>query len=288
MAIVLTFLLCPLMTMASEAEDRINIAVSILPQKYFVEKIGGSYVSVVVIVPRGASPATYEPRPSQMIKLSKCSTWFAIGVPFERAHLKRMTSGIPSLRVVHTDENVKLYSMEKLDEEETHHDGIHDHAYDPHIWLSPSNVILQARTIALELSRVDKARQNVYMENYIRFVTELADLDRAILQELSPCKGRAFLTFHPFWGYFARDYGLKQITIESEGKEPGPRELGEILKTVRSKQISTVFVEPQFSKNAAQTIAKTIGAEVAELDPLAEDWDYNLRKVASAIRKALN
>lgn len=287
-AITLALLIYPMVTLSSGEESKLHVAVSILPQKYFVDKIGGNHVSVTVIVPKGSSPATYEPRPSQMVELGKCPVWFAIGVPFERTRLAGIVSSVPSLRVIHTEKNVKMYPMGNGNKKEDSHIEIHDHAYDPHVWLSPSNVMLQARVIALELSRIDTLHKNVYMENYIHFIAELADLDRAILENFSNHKTRAFLTFHPSWGYFARDYGLEQITIESEGKEPSPKEMGEILKTVKSKKISTVFVEPQFSKTAAETIAKTVGAQVEELDPLAEDWDYNLRKVASAIEKVLN
>ncbi|MCF4151501.1 zinc ABC transporter substrate-binding protein [Dethiosulfovibrio sp. F2B] len=274
----LTAALC-LTAGAALASPTLHVAVSILPQKFFVEKIGGSYVDVTTVVPKGASPATYEPKPSQMAELSSCSLWFTIGVPFERAQKDRLLATLPDLKEVPTYQGVKLYPIEGAD---------HDHgALDPHIWLSPPEVMLQVRSIAMALAEADPPRSDVYMSNYIKFAAELADLDRHLAQELAPLKGRSFMVFHPSWGYFARAYGLRQRAVELEGKEPKPAELGRLVELAKNEGIDTIFVQPQFSTAAAKTLAETLKGEVAPMDPLAEDWDFNLRKVAKALRKAL-
>lgn len=278
----LTAVLC-LTAGAALASPNLHVAVSILPQKFFVEKIGGSYVDVTTVVPKGASPATYEPKPSQMTELSSCSLWFTIGVPFERAQKDRLLAALPDLEEVPTYQGIKLYPIEGAD----HHDDHGHGALDPHIWLSPPEVMLQVRSIAMAMAEADPPRSDVYMSNYIKFAAELADLDRHLAQELAPLKRRSFMVFHPSWGYFARAYGLRQRAVELEGKEPKPAELGRLVELAKDEKIDTIFVQPQFSTAAAKTLAETIGGQVAPMDPLAEDWDFNLRKVAKALRKAL-
>ncbi len=280
-AVLLALILVMAATGWSMAEPRLSVAVSIIPQKFFVEKIGGDLVDVTVIVPKGASPATYEPKPSQMADLGRCSLWFSIGVPFERAQKDRLLGALPNLRDVPTQDGLKLSPMGH------HHDGEpRKEAMDPHVWLSPSMVMIQARAMAAALSEADGKNRDFYMANYVRFVSELAELDASLATSLSGLKGKAFMVFHPSWGYFARDYGLVQMAVEVEGKEPKPAELAKIVEEAKSEGISTVFVQPQFSMAAAETLAKSIEGEVVPLDPLAEDWSENLVKAAEILKKA--
>ncbi len=268
-----------ILTTSAFAETK--VAVSVVPQRYFVEKIAGDAVKVVIVVPEGASPATYEPKPSQMGELAKCSLWFTIGVPFERAQKDRMLSALPNLKEIPTHGNVKLRPIEGHS-----HDGHGphcDHGDDPHVWLSPSAVMIQARTIATALGELDPENRAVYMKNYAAFVAELASLDSELAELLSGSRGKAFMVFHPSWGYFAQDYGLEQIAVEVEGKEPKPAELAKMVDRAKYLGIKTVFVQPQFSTAAAEAIAKSIEGQVVPLNPLAEDWRDNLIKAAEAL-----
>ena len=263
----------------ARAGNALNIFVSIVPQKYFVEKIGGDLVDVSVMVQPGASPATYEPRPKQMVALSRARVYFAIGVPFERVWLKKIVSANPKMLVAHTEAGIEKVSMK-----ENKPDGIKD----PHIWLSPPLVKVQAKNIMDALQKVDLAHSDVYKAHYKEFIREIDNLD-AGLRELFSRKDKRiqFMVFHPAWGYFARTYGLKMVPVEREGKTPKPRALQGLIKRAKRDGIKVVFVQPEFSTKSAEIIAKAIGGEVVFASPLNPDWNRNLREVAEKFRAAL-
>ncbi len=275
----------------------LKVFVSILPQKYFVEKIGGDLVEVSVMVPPGVSPATYEPKPRQMVALSKTTLYFAVGVPFEATWLKKIAAANPGMRVVHTEAGIEKMAMKarhqhpeaaQPQQDDAEHGDNHHELKDPHVWLSPPLVMQQARNIFVALLAFDPAHRSSYETNYKKFVMELVNLD----VELKRVFGRngeqiAFMVFHPSWGYFARAYGLKQIPIEIEGKEPKPAELKHLILYAKERGIKVIFVQPQFSWQIAQTLAQAIGGHIAFADPLALDWSDNLRAVATQFKDAL-
>ena len=263
----------------------LSVFVSVLPQKFFVEAIGGEALTVHVMVPPGASPATYEPRPRQMVELGRARLYFSIGVPFERAWMDRLRSANRDLAVVATDGGIERRAMASHRHEGEDHDDVRrERGLDPHIWLSPRAVLTQGRTILRALVAIDPERAPLYRENYRRFATAVVDLDLELMERLSSLpEGTPFMVFHPSWGYFADDYGLTQLTIEMEGKEPKAGELAALVERARDEKISVIFVQPQFSRKAATALARATGAVVEVLDPLASDWDDNLRRVAEAI-----
>lgn len=321
----------------SLASANVNTTVSILPQKYFVEKIGGEKVDVQVMVKPGASPHSYEPKPSQMVKLSKSKLYFSIGVEFEEAWLKRFSDQNKNLVFVDTSKGIKKIEMtehhhhdehdkhegehkehhDDHDEhkDEKHHDDHKDHGHhdehkdhdkhdshhdehkghdehaedehrelDPHIWLSPVLVKKQAQAIVTALKEQDAANSKYYENNYQKFLEEIEETDstiRAIFKVLP--KNSSFLVFHPSWGYFAKDYGLEQVAIEVEGKEPKPRELKELIKEAKEENARAIFVQPQFSKRAAQILAAQLNIPVVTIDPLGENWKTNMESIANAI-----
>jgi zinc transport system substrate-binding protein len=277
-------------------EEGLPIFVSILPQKYFVEKIGGDLVDVSVMVLPGASEATYEPKPQQMVSLSRAKIYFAIGVPFEKVWLKKIAASNQKIRVVHTEKGIEKRAIafhhhgsgnagkEENEDVANQKQGVKD----PHIWLSPRLVMIQARTILMTLQEVDPDNQAVYETNYKTFIKELQGLDAEIRGMLGgKGKGAAFMVFHPSWGYFADAYGLKQISIEVEGKEPKPAQMKALIALAREKGIKIIFVQPQFSTKRAEVIARAIGGQIMIADPLAEDWANNLLEQAMKIVSAL-
>jgi len=265
-----------------------SVTVSIAPLKYFTEAIGGDRVEVEIMVSPGASPATYEPKPRQMVALTRSKLYVAIGVPFERAWLPRMQSANPDMTVVNVSSGLNLLPMASHRYGEDH-DGEHaaEHAeandgriMDPHVWNSPTMVQEMAATILSALIQADADGQSVYQKNYEKFMVTIQAVDTEIKGLLRGSKGKHFLTYHPSWGYFARDYGLVQVPVELEGKQPGPRELAKVIELAKEESIKAVFVQPQFSSKSAQTIADAIGGQVVVADPLAEDWADNLVNVA--------
>jgi zinc transport system substrate-binding protein len=278
---VLTFSIRPCLAMA---QGPLHVAVSILPQKYFVEKVGGQLVEVEAMVPPGATPETYEPRPGQMSALSRSRIYFACGVPFETTWLSKIISVNPKIVVIRTEKDIKKRAIEA----HSHGGGPHEETGDPHIWLSPPLVILQARTIFEALAATDPQNRASYETNYKEFVSELVELDLYLSRLFGTrAKSGSFLVFHPAWGYFADAYGLKQAPVEVEGKEPKAKELDEFIKHARELGAKAIFVQPQYSPKTAQTIAEAVGATLVQADDLAPDWKKNLLQVAWQISAAL-
>jgi zinc transport system substrate-binding protein len=261
------------------------VAVSIPPQKYFVEKIAGDLVDVLVMIPPGSSPHTYEPKPVQMAALSRAKAYFTIGVEFEKAWLERLAKTAPAMMIVHTDSGIAKQPMQEGPGSEAQ--SAHDHeGLDPHIWLAPELVKQQAEIITRALARMDPVHAAVFNRNDSLFNLEIASLQDSIGKILAKRKpGEPFMVFHPSWGYFAREFHLQQIAIEVEGKEPSPSELGAIFDLARRFRITTIYVQPQFSKRSAEVIAQQIGAHIEIADPLAEDWRANILRCAHALQQ---
>lgn len=298
----------------ASAAAAVQVAVSILPQKYFVQRIAGDLAEVTVMVPPGADPHTYEPKPSQMRGLAGAKLYMTIGVPFEKAWLERITAaGGKDMTMVRLEKGIDLLPQDEHFLDEDHgHDADHDkdghHAEDdhhaeaaeghhhdhdggdPHIWLSPALVKMMAGSIKAALVKADPAHAPLYRANHDAFVRELDELDLHIngLFENVPENRRRFMVFHPAWSYFAHNYNLREIAIEVEGREPGPKQLTRIVEFAKKEGIEAIFVQPQFSKRGAETIARNVGATLIEADSLAGDWAANIRRVAGAMAKTLN
>jgi zinc transport system substrate-binding protein len=293
----------------AHAADPVSVFVSIVPQKYFVQQIGKDRVDVRVMVQPGASPAMYEPKPQQMVDLSNADVYFAVGVPFERAWLEKIAAANPAMTVIHTDQGIEKRAMtahhhdddvgEQHDDGDDHgnddHQGEgrdegdhHDHGVlDPHIWLSPPLVKIQAGTILEALKGVDPEHEHLYEANFEEFSSQIDQLNDELKRIFTGKEGLRFMVFHPAWGYFAHAYGLKQVPIEIEGKDPKPAQLQTLIKQARASGINVIFVQPQFSTKSAELVAREIGGQVVPADPLAEDWMANLRAVAAKFDAAL-
>lgn len=274
------------------AASPINVAVSIPPQKYFVQMIGGDHVKVEVLVPANAEPETYEPTPRQIATLSRADLYMKIGVPLEKAWLQRFTAANPKMVIVDTARGIERMPMIKHAHEHESPPSAQTSAQkglDPHIWLSPVLVRIQAMNIRDALIKADPAHAADYRQGYAKLAQKIDRVDGDILKSLvdHPLKQTRFIVFHPAFGYFAAAYGLTQIPIEIEGKEPGPRQLAELITFAKKNDIKVVFIEPQFAQKAAKTIADSIGGEVVTIDPLQEDWPAGMEAIATALHKAL-
>jgi zinc transport system substrate-binding protein len=158
---------------------------------------------------------------------------------------------------------------------------------DPHVWLSPRVVKVQARTICDELRRLDPVNEARYEENCRLFQEELDRIDAQIAEALAPLKGREFFVFHPAFGYFADAYGLRQVAVQAGGKDPNVKQLGALIERAKREGVKLIFVQPQFSKGSAEAVAEQIGGAVVPMDPLAEEYLENLLDMASKIKRAL-
>ena len=266
------------------AEEKINVFVSILPQQYFVEQVGGDYVDVQVMVGPGQNPATYEPTPQQMAALAEADIYFSIGVPFEKAWLEKVKQTNKQLRVIDccqalSDLNGHAHS---------HHGHEHHDDLDPHIWTSPKKVIELAKLIQNSLSELKLTSKDYFIETTDKFILKLNQLDQSIRDNLAGLKQRSLIVSHPSWAYFSHEYELSQISIEQNGKEIQARSLARLIKSAKEKKIKAVFVQKQFSDKAAQVIANELNASIYELDPLAYNYIDNMNDVTNKIIKGLS
>jgi zinc transport system substrate-binding protein len=269
-------------TPATSGSQSVNVTVSILPEKYFVERIGGNHVSVNVMVGPGDSPHTYEPKVDQMTSLSNSALYFSIGVDFEGAWMGRIASANPNMKIVDVSANINKIPMTVASEGEKAGNP------DPHVWTAPENVKIIAQSIYQALAEVDPANQADYQANLAAFQKDIDALQRDIQTSLSSITINKFLVFHPAWGYFAHEFGLEQIAIEIGGVEPSAKELVAIIDEAKKDNIKVVFGSPEFSTKTADYIAQEINGQVVLIDPLAEDWLTNLQNVANAFAQALN
>ncbi|MBK1720861.1 metal ABC transporter solute-binding protein, Zn/Mn family [Thiocystis violacea] len=270
--------------------EPIRVFVTILPEQTFVERVGGPHVAVEALVRPGFSPHAYEPTPNQITHLAKADVYFGIGLPFESAWKTRIRAVNPEIHFVDLSEGIRHRQLEAHDDDprDAHADH-HDHAsseQDPHLWTSPPLVIDMAERIAATLAAIDPAHAADYAARLAGFKAELDQLDHDIRAELAGLSHRRFMVYHPAWGYFADTYGLTQIPIEAEGKEPGPQQLTTLIDQARREDVRVIFVQPQFAKKAAEQIAREIGGRVEVVDNLAPDYIATMRKVAALIASA--
>lgn len=267
------------------------ITVSILPQKYFVHRIAGVGdnldFDIHVMIPPGHSPATYAPTPQQMKALSHSKLYFRIGhIPFEKAWMKNIAANNPRLKIIDTSVGVDLIETGEA-EDDLHQDNHHHAGIDPHIWLSPRAVKIQAKHILDAMIEIDSKNQEFYKENYRLFLLDIDRLDREIKAVLEKCRGRKLMVFHPAWSYLAREYGLEQLPIEVEGKAPNPANLKKIIDIARKENIRIIFVQEQFDTNSARAVAAEIGGRVVKIDPLAPDWLDNMKRITEKINESV-
>lgn len=258
------------------------VAVSIMPQKFFVEQIGGKRVQVVTLVPQGVDPHTYEPRPKDISDLQKAKIYFSIGyLEIEKVWLERFKKRFPQMLVINTTEGIALRQgdVHNHSDKYSHHEA----GIDPHVWLSPPLVMLQSRAIYRALVDADPDGKAFYSENFKAWIGKLVALDIELTSMFAPFRGKSFLVYHPAWSYFAEAYGLRQLVVEKEGKVPGPRDLRDLKTEAEKYNIKVLFVSSDVPSVSAENISKELGITTDTLNPLAYDWDKNIRTVATKL-----
>ncbi len=268
-------ILAPVVSVAQE------VYVSIPPQAFVVEWLAGNLVQVDVLLPPGASPATYEPTPKQMAALDSAQLYLQIGAPFEGPILAKVSELMPELRVVDCRAGVELEPIGG---------GGHDHGaglLDPHIWLDPQRMKIIASTSAEALVALLPNDAPGIEERLAGLHRAIDDTDARAADILAPFAGRTLLVFHPAYGYFTRRYGLVQMAVEVDGKAPSARRLATVVDELRQQPVPALFVQPQFSRSAAERVANALDCELVELDPLAGDYLANLEIMADRIAGAL-
>lgn len=257
-----------------------NITVSILPQKTFIEKIAGNDFTVNVLLPPGTSPAAYSLLPSQMAGIAQTAIWFRMGyIGFELSWKDKIIAANPAMKVVDLSEGLDLIAANKsIENGETMLTGV-----DPHIWLSPALVKQMAAKILTEISAINPPEKEKYETNYKTFIAEIDSVDAEIRSKLAPFPGKKIITFHPSLSYFARDYGIEQLSLESGGKEPTPQRMTELIDLARRENIKVIYIQGELDREHARVFAEETGGEVVQVHPLSPDWSGNLREMTQTI-----
>ncbi|MDL2207120.1 zinc ABC transporter substrate-binding protein [Desulfovibrio sp. OttesenSCG-928-M16] len=279
-ALLCLLLAASLQAPVAHASEPLTALVSIAPQKYILERIVGEDLNleVSVLVKPGSDPHAYEPSPSQIRAASVATCWFTIGVPFEDIWLERIKGAAPDLVDISMIDGITRLPWNFAEEDKK----------DPHVWLSPMLVREITDNVTRKLCRLAPEKAADFRRNARAFMDELEALDMELalrFKDFAPAK-RVFLTYHPSWRYFAHSYELTELSIEADGKEPGPKTLKNILEAAKTHGVRTIFVEPQFPKTAAQAIAQALDAEIVEADPLAEDLPALYKDMADKLVRA--
>lgn len=260
----------------------VRVAVSVLPLAGFAERVGGERVSVQTLVGPGQNPHSFEPTARQIEELTRARLFWRVGLPFEEAWIGRLQGRSADLRILDARAGLGL----PITHGDAHDDAHPEHGHDPHVWTSPRLVRAMVSSLAEALAELDPDGAADYRARAAALSAELEGLDAELRQTLAPLRERRFLVYHPAWGAFAADYGLEQIAIERDGKEPGARGLAELASRAQAEGLRVIFVQPQSSPRSAQVLAREIGARIVTVDPLARDQAGNLRALARALAEA--
>ncbi|HEY5511948.1 MAG TPA: zinc ABC transporter substrate-binding protein [Prolixibacteraceae bacterium] len=283
---IIILILIPVMFACNTAQkkpiEKIVFA-SILPLQYFTDQITGKSYTCEVMVPPGVGPETYNPTPRQMAEMSKAGAYFANGfLGFEEAYLDKFQSINPGLAFINTSTGVELIHAEG----HNHGDQQHEKGVDPHTWSSPDGAKIIARNIFDGMAKIDPANKEKFQANLDRLLSKIDSVDREVKAILANIPSRTFMVFHPALGYFARQYGLEQLSIEFEGKVPTPRHVQNIVLQAKAQKIAYIMIQKEFDIENAEIISNETGSKIIQIDPLAYDWPGEMislaRKMAAA------
>lgn len=269
------FFLCACLYGAASAAGVVEVYVSIPPQKYLVEQIGGEHVKARVLLAPGQTPETFSPTPRQLAALAGADAYFRVNAPLEKNWLAPIRAANEALRIIACCEGLPEGA------------GAGELAGDFHLWTDPNHAQRMAKRIEQTLAELDPARAPTYADNFQRLQATLEALDRFIRESLAPRRTSHFIVAHPAWGHYAKAYGLTQLAVESPSGHVGPGALGTLIATARREGVRTVFVQNDKDPSIAQSLADEIGAELSSLNPLAEDYVNNLKETTLKIAKAL-
>ncbi|WP_129597456.1 metal ABC transporter solute-binding protein, Zn/Mn family [Anaerophilus nitritogenes] len=263
----------------AENNQKIKVAVSIVPQKTFVEAVGGDLVETVEMIPPGMSPENYAPSPKELKMLSESTLYFSIGVPSEKENI------LPKLKDMNKD--IQLISLENEVSKVYKDREFAKNQRDPHIWLSPKRVVVITEVIKDELIKIDPQNKEIYEENANKYIQQLKEVDIEIKKSIEKLPQKSFVVYHPAFGYFADDYGLDMISIEEEGKEATIEDIKRVIDFAKSENIKVIFYQAEIDSRQSRTIADEIGGKTKEIEPLAKDYIQNLRDMAKTFTESL-
>ena len=267
----------------------LDIYVSIPPQKWLVEQLAGDRATIAILLEKSQDPHTFEPTPRKIAGLSEATLYFTIGMSFEKHLANKLEQADSDLKIIDSSRGIPRRAIEDHDHAPSAQEHASSHGDpDPHIWLSPVNLMAIARNMTEAMAAADPANRDVYAQHLAILEQQLDDLQARIKAKLAGYEGSRFFVFHPAFGYFADAFNLHQVAVEIEGKSPSPKQLFKIVSQARSENIRVLFVQPQFDPNSARAVAQAIDGRMVALDPLAENVIVNIETMADAIVQSLN
>lgn len=277
---ILTLLICNACGNTSQKSDKPILSVTIEPLRYFTEAIAGEHYQVMSMVPKGSSPESYDPTPQQLVALSHSQAYLRIGyIGFEQAWMDKLEANNPEMKVYDTSRGIDLIR----DKGHWHGDHFHEGGVEPHVWNSTKNALIIADNIYAALCELDAEHQADYKHRLDSLKETIARTEANVSAFLKNAS-TTFLIYHPALSYFARDYGLKQISIEEGGKAPSPAQLKNLIETCRKEEAHTIFVQEEFDQRNAQLIADELGVKVVSINPLSYDWAEEMIRIAKALK----
>lgn len=270
---------------AKKANEKDVITVTILPQKYFVDRIAGNLADVNVLIPPGASPELYSLVPSQLKEVVRSKAWLRLDhVGFELSWFDKIMAAKPELEVFVVSKGIDLIQGD----EEEHGDHMHPGGVDPHFWMSPREVAIIAENTLNALISLYPEQEQTLRTNYEALKADISHIDQHVQEALQNVRNRSFLVFHPALTYFARQYGLEQISLEEKGKEPSPKHVQQVVQHAKEKGIRIIFIQKEFDRSNAQIIAEEIGGQIIQINPLNYDWVEQMKETTGNLKNALN
>ena len=266
------------------------VFVPISPYQYVFERLAGDLIDLRVIVGPGDDPHSYSPTPKQIVDMAKADLLCSAELGFESNYFVKIGDGNTGPQELNLLEGLELleghcdHPSHETDTTEDDDDHDHEDLNDPHVWLSPTMLMLQVNLIASKLKgMLPKEKAGEIDSNLARFKEELTGIHDELRTLLTPHRGQKFYVYHGAFAYFARDFGLEQIAIEIGNRSPTPKQLAQVAAQAKSEDVKVIFVQPQFDQTSAAALAESISGRVAFLDPLEKDITANLRAIAEAV-----
>jgi zinc transport system substrate-binding protein len=260
------------------------ISVSILPQKFFIDQLTGGSVKVNVMIPPGAGPATYSPTAQQLQSMSQSRLYVSMGhLGYEQTWLKRLTELSPDMVILNLSDSLNLITSS-----EEHNDHTHNNGIDPHIWMSPKVVAIFMPRLKTALLHNFPLLTDTIEKNYALFMTKLNNLSQKTDTLVSLLPQKKFLIFHPALTYLARDYGLIQISIEQDGKEPSPAFLAGLIQKAKHEKIPVIFIQKEYDIRNAQLIGREANVQIEQINPMAYNWLEEMKHITGSLEKYLS
>lgn len=265
----------------SSENNKIEVIATLFPQYDFVKQVGGDKVNVTLLLPPGVESHTYEPTPQDMFKINNSKLFIYTGKEME-PWADNLISGMKDdINVLDLSTIVKLINVEEFEEEycnginceHEHHDehessktDMHEHSYDPHIWLNPLYAIDMVKSIEIQLSQIDPDNAEYYRDNARNYINQIQELDNEFQETVDSSQNKKIAFGGAFaYAYFVERYNLEFVSAYQtcgESAEPSTSQLKSVIDYINSNKLPVVFYKEYSTGNVAKTISESTNAQM--------------------------